>query len=359
MPRNHVLMAAMTIGLAACSTLPGPSQRSLAVAPAPVSFDGNVTAQATDYVFALVPDANPGTPGLAMQRDEIMRIGLPAAFKRNPAVAISPETDLNLVFTKGWPQAAVRLAGQYRVGYDTSRNAMTVTALTDIGTDGPNAPGIKVIHLRGRSFLNPEPGNYPATIEHVGPDGAVKTAWTGAIKVLDSAPDARLAPTNFHLPPGTNSDFQKAPLGQAMPHRLGLLLWGRSGSSLDNVGIAPRDLKRFPRYTGGLLVQDVNGDKVLDPAVDKVVGGIIGAAPAEAKGQSARSPFGADGKPVLSGEVLRSTAFPPAAGGGKPNPGLLAVEFRTGDKPGAYRPTFELIDGNSYQFTLEAADSHR
>jgi hypothetical protein len=36
-------------------------------------------------------------------------------------------------------------------------------------------------------------------------------------------------------------------------------------------------------------------------------------------------------------------------------PGLMTVEFRTGDQPGLYRPTFELIDGNSHQFTLEAA----
>jgi len=57
---------------------------------------------------------------------------------------------------------------------------------------------------------------------------------------------------------------------------------------------------------------------------------------------------------VLSGEVLRSSAFPPAAGGGKIDPGLLTIEFRAGDKTGLYRPTFELIDGNGYQFTLEA-----
>lgn len=37
-----------------------------------------------------------------------------------------------------------------------------------------------------------------------------------------------------------------------------------------------------------------------------------------------------------------------------PNAGLLAVEFRTGDKPGLYRPTFELLNGDSFQFTLEA-----
>jgi len=357
MSRKPLFIATLAAALGACSALPTANTAPLAVAPAPVTFDGHVSGQATDYVFMLVPDANPATPGQAMKTGEIIRIRMPAEFKRNDQVAVKADTDANLVFTKGWPQAAVKLAGQYKVGYDEKAHAITVTAIADVAATGSNAPGIKVIHLRGRTFLNPFPGDYPVTVEHLAADGKAMAVWSGAIKVLEDAPKARLAPTNFHLPPGTNSDFQKVAPGQVMPHQLGLLLWGESGSAINKVGIAPRDLKRFPRYTGGLLVQDTNGDKVLDAASDKVVGGIIGAAPEGAKGQSASSPRGADGKPVLSGEVMRSTAFPPAAGGGKPNPGLLTVEFRAGDKTGLYRPTFELIGGNGFQFTLEAAGS--
>lgn len=354
MSKQTILAAALTASLAACSTLPASTTQPLAVAPAPITFDGHVTGQATDYVFALVPDANPATPGLALRTGESLRLRMPAEFKRNDTVGIKADADSNLVLTKGWPQAAVKLAGQYRIGYDAPTHAMTVTATSDIAAAGPNAPGIKVIHLRGKTFLNPFPGDYASAVEHLAADGKVLATWSGSIKVLEDAPKARLAPTNFHLPPGTNADYQKATPGQVMTHHLGLLLWGEAGSPLNRVGIAPRDLKRFPKYTGGLLVQDSNGDKVLDPATDKVMGGIVGAAPEGAKGQSATSPRGADGKPVLSGEVLRNAVFPPAAGGGKPNPGLLPVEFKVGDKAGHYRPTFELIDGNGYQFTLEA-----
>lgn len=354
MPRNSLIVLALSAAVGACTSLPATTTQPLAIAPAPVSFDGNVTGQATDYVFMLVPDANPATPGLALQAGERLRLRLPAEFKRNATAAIKPDADTNLVLTKGWPQAAVKLAGQYRIGYDAAAHAMTITATADIAAAGANAPGIKVIHLRGKTFLNPFPGDYAARVEHLGADGKVLATWSGSIKVLEDAPQARLAPTNFHLPPGTNADYQKAAPGQVMTHHLGLLLWGEAGSPLNGVGIAPRDLKRFPQYTGGLLVQDSNGDKVLDPATDKVVGGIIGAAPAGARGQSATSPKATDGKPILSGEVLRNKAFPPAAGGGKPNPGLLPVEFRAGDKAGFYRPTFELINGNSYRFTLEA-----
>lgn len=350
---TSVAAAATAAFVAGCASAPPAASQPLVIAPAPVTFDGNVAGQATDYVFVLVPDANPATPGYALRAGETLQLALPASFKRNTAVAVSAETDLNLVLTKGWAQGAVRLAGQYRVGFDEAANAMRVTALVDVPAAGSNLPGIKVIHLRGRTFVNPMPGDYPVAVTHAATDGRVLARWQGQLKVLDAAPAARLAPSNFQLPPGVNGDYQKVPTGSVAPQTLGLLLWGANGSAMNGVGIAPRDLARFPRYTGGLLVQDTNGDHRLDPGVDKVVGGIIGAAPQGASGQAATSPLGADGRPVLSGETLRNAAYPPAAGGGKPNPGLLTIQFKAGSLPGLYRPTFELIGGNAYQFTIE------
>lgn len=71
--------------------------------------------------------------------------------------------------------------------------------------------GIKVVHLRGRTFVNPMPGPYPVTLSQVAADGSVKVHWQRRFEFADSAPDARLAPTNFHLlpRPGTNAAFQK------------------------------------------------------------------------------------------------------------------------------------------------------
>ena len=352
--RTTLAVAAIAAALTACATAFAPAPRALMTAPAPITFDGNVAGQATDYVFMLVPDANPATPGLALRAGEVLRLALPAAFKRNASVALSPDTDTNLVLTKGWPQGAVRLGGQYRVGFDEKANALTVTALQAVTADGANAPGIKVIHLRGRSFINPMPGEYVVSVTHVAADGHALAVWQGQIKVLDDAPTARLAPTNFHLPPGANADFQQVAPGQVTPQTLGMLLWDAQGAALNGVGIAPRDLARYPKYTGGLLVQDTNRDHRLDPATDKVVGGIIGAAPLGATGQAATSPLGIDGMPLLSGEVLRDIGYPAAASGGKPNPGLLAIQFKAGDKIGLYRPTIELIGGNAFQFTVEA-----
>lgn len=353
MIKNTCIAATLAAALAGCATPPPPA-RVLMTAPAPITFDGNVAGQATDFVFMLVPDSNPATPGFGMRAGESLRLALPAAFKRNTAVGISADTDANLVLTKGWPQGAVKLAGQYRVGYDEKANAMVVTASQEVRADGANAPGIKVIHLRGRSFVNPMPGEYAVHVDHVGGDGKLLATWQGLLKVLEVAPTARLAPTNFHLAPGANGDFQKVAAGQVAAQTLGVLLWGAQGAALNDVGITPRDLTRFPRYTGGLLVQDGNHDGKLDPATDKVVGGLIGAAPNGATGQAATSPLGANGAPVLSGQAVRHAAYPPAARGGKPNPGLLTIQFKAGSLPGLYRPTVELIGGNAYQFTIEA-----
>ena len=351
--KKIAVLTGLLTALSACTTPQVPTPHALMTAPSPISADGNVADRATDEVFALVLDASPQIAGLSLRVGESLRLALPAAFRRNADAAVSADNDRNLVLTKGWPQGAVKLAGQYRIGFDATTHSMVVTALQDIAADAANAPGIKVIHLRGRSFLNPMPGEYAVALTHVAANGTVLASWQGQVKVLDKTPAARLAPTNFHLPPGANADFQRVAPGQVAPLNLGLLLWGEGGKALNGVGIAPRDLNRFPRYTGGLLVQDSNHDHRLDPATDKVVGGIIGAAPQGAKGQAASSPIGNDGLPVLSGEVQRDAGFGAAAGGGKPNPGLLPIQFRVGDKPGLYRPTVELIGGNSYQFTIE------
>ncbi len=332
------------------TTATAPTPAPLGVAPAPISFDGHVAGRATDVVLVLVPDADPATPGIALQPGEALHVALPAALARDAAVAISADTDANLVLTRGWPQGAIKLPGRYAVAYDDAAHALAITAINAVGGDAADAPGIKAIHLRGKTFVNPAAGAYPVTIEHRDAAGAARAAWTGTFEVAAAAPAARLAPTNFHLPPGTNANFQRLAPGQTAPLRLGLLLWGAGGAPLDGVGVAPRDLARFPQYTGGLLVQDTNGDHALDPAVDRVVGGIIGAAPAGATGQAATSPLDAAGRPLLSGEVVRDAGHRMA--GGQPNPGLLVVEFRAGDLPGRYQPTFALLDGNQVQLTI-------
>ncbi len=349
---GFLLLLCSALLMASCTQMLGPSASPLVVVPAPVPPDGYVAGQATHIQFVLVPDGNPDVMGIGLERGDALVVAMPLAFKRNPASPIREDSDLTIVLTKGWPQAPVRQAGQYRIFYDPAANTIGARAQERVTTDGANSPGIKIVHLRGDAFINPEAGNYPVEIRHIGQDGKLKQTWAGTIPVLPARMAFRLAPTNFHLGPGVNADFQKVGVNQGAPLSLGVFLWDGSGNLIDGVGIAPPDLTRLPRYPDGLLVQDLNGDRKLDPTVDRVIGGIVIDAPPGARGQLVRSPVDANGRLVLSGDMTRSTKFPPAAGGGKPERGLLPIRFRTGNTTGVYRPRIMLLDGSSYGFTI-------
>jgi len=348
-----VLSVAVLVAGCVSATRSDTPRHPLSVVPAPIPPDGYVVGQPTHVMLMLIADANPEVKGIGLPRGDALVIVMPAGFRRNDASPIREDSDFNMVLTKGWPQAPVRQAGQYRIFYDAATNTIGARAIEDVTTDGPNSPGIKFMHLRGATFINPAAGEYPVEVRHLGQDGKVKESWVGAISVSSGRMKARVAATNFHLGPGLNGDFQKVPPRRDAPLLLGLYLWDESGEPINRVGVAPPDPARFPRYTGGLLIQDSNNDHKLDPSVDRVVGGIIGAAPSGATGQAASSPIGTDSKLILSGEMPRSTKFPAAIGGGKAEPGLLPILFHSGDKPGLYRPTVELIGGNTYQFTIE------
>jgi hypothetical protein len=110
------------------------------------------------------------------------------------------------------------------------------------------------------------------------------------------------------------------------------------------------------RYNGGLIVQDSDGDGALDPATDRIIGGVIGEAPAGAKGQELRS-LEVNGKPVLS--AATETLVPKA--GKRWGGAQMRLQFTAGDTAGKYRPTLALLrdpenlgsgDGSRYTYTI-------
>jgi hypothetical protein len=110
------------------------------------------------------------------------------------------------------------------------------------------------------------------------------------------------------------------------------------------------------RYDAGLIVHDTNGDGLLDPAEDQIIGGVTINAPDGANGQELRS-LDINGAVDLS---RPTTAFNLKIGraiGGA----IGLLQFSAGDKPGVYRPTLALLsdpddpasaDGASYTFTI-------
>lgn len=319
----------------------------LAVVNSPADFTGTVASRPTGINLILDRSLDPRVPGRSLKAGRKIKITLAKEFSRNEAVKI--EGDKNLTIVKGWPQGGLPPKNGYVVSQEGERT-LVITALRDIMSDDPaNLPGMKVFHVRGQTFINPTvPGEYPIRIEaETGPDGAFET---GEARVtIIPAPIPRIAPTNFLRPRPSNNNFQRVPMNSEAPLTLDMMLWDADGQPINRAGVVPPDLQAYPRYTGGLIVQDVNGDGILDPKVDRVIGGVIGSAPRGATGQRALSPVGAAGKPILSGSLNRAPEF-----GGTEGDGIMPVSFRTGNIPGEYRPTFELIGGNATQFVIIA-----
>ena len=308
----------------------------LTIGPSPVTTDGHVAGRPTDLILMLPQAGNAQVPGLAFDTGGSITITLPSAFKRDESRPI------NVAVPRGWPQADVCCYQASAAG-----NVLTITFTTPVRTDGPDAPGVKILaHIRGQAYLNPPAGSYPITAQIRSAPGAAPVSASGSAQIIASVPLARIAPTNFLLPRGENANNQTTALNRPAPALLSFLLW-RGGQPLNGVGILPADLAKYPNYTGGLLVRDANGNRTLELPGDEVVGGIIGKAPEGAKGQSAASPLGTDGKPLLSGQL---TGYGTAV----PVPGLLPVRFTVGNQVGAYQPTFELEGGNSVQATVNA-----
>ena len=308
----------------------------LTIASAPINYDGDIAGKDTHLVLLLPDSSDPRVPGLAMEPGGTIRIVLPPDFVRNPSQPID-------VALPRWPQANVCCYSANAEG-----NVITLTFKTAIRVDGPYAPGLKVLgHIRG-AYTNPAPGEYQIRAEvRATPESAPLTA-AGTVRILQAAPRARLAPTNFLLPRGGNANFQTILAGQEAPALLSLLLW-RDGKPLDAVGVVPPDLANYPQYAGGLLVLDVDGDGTLDPATDEVIGGMMIAAPPGAQGQSVTNATDTGSKPILSGRLY-------GYGTNAPVPGLLAVRFRAGDQTGEYRLTFELSEGNAFQYTIQVVE---
>ncbi|MCC6179874.1 MAG: hypothetical protein IT305_31560 [Chloroflexi bacterium] len=308
----------------------------VAVVKSPVTPDGNVADRPTDINVILSAPLDPQTPGRTLLRGRSIKVTLPEAFRRNPDVPAIASKDQGFL-VKGWPQGDVR-RGDYTVSLEGERTQV-FTATDDITPGGADEPGIKVLHLRGRAFVNPPAGEYRVQVEaETGPNGAPEMG-EGTITILPAIAPS-INPSNALFPQPSNGNWQRTPLNTDNRLPFDFLLFNARGERDNGVGVVPADRARFPRYTGGLIVRDANGDGTLDAAVDTVIGGVIGAAPQGATGQVARTPLDpTTSKPILSGQVPDPQ--------GNPVAGIMRVQFHTGSLPGEYAPTFELTDGNA------------
>ncbi len=296
---------------------------------------------------------DPEIPGRTLLKGKTIKVTFPESFTRNPAVKtedLKPVTHCLLV--QGF-QRSGGISAKTNCTLTDNEHTLVFTAQDDIKPNGVNAPGIKIIHLRGDIWINPLAGEYPIkVVAETGPEGSVETG-SGNLTILPAVKPS-INFNNVLTKPPANNNFQKVPVNTDAPIPLDFLLFNSEGKPDSNVGLAPPDLNKFPKYTGGLLIRSASGDASPDPVTGKVIGGIIGSAPPNATGQKLSPVLDkSSGKSLLSGNIKPDEGVPSIDPPGIA-PGLLRVVFHTGNQPGKYQPTFELLEGNSIQFIITA-----
>lgn len=371
---------------------------------APLSATGTVTdARVGINVYLQGPEA----PGIEFMDPKVTGYGIPAGgrlevvlgevvsgegFERDWEVGLSQAA---IMLVTGAPQQGLPGAKVgYAVGEGEDENTFVITPTGAAGlpaetltSPAPGAAldpipqrGIKVIHIgfmQSAFFNRGSQGRVAVRIFDVA--DKVVAEGSGRIDFL-ARPTAQILPTNFphmrrnhnwqRVSPGTvlGQGEETLPLtamlyAAAPPGDAASLYGFKEG--LVGVGVlSTPQLKAsgfekpaaLARYNGGLILQDANGDGLLDPAADRIVGGVLANAPKGAKGQELRS-LEIAGKPLLSQATADVAAKPGARWGGA----MLQLRFTAGSEPGLYRPTLALLsdpndlasaDGSRFTYTV-------
>lgn len=366
---------------------------------APLSATGTVKGARVGINVYL---QNSEAPGIEFMDPKVVGYGIPKGGRLEIELGEGFERDWDV----GLSQAAIMLvtgapqqglpgkAVGYEVTEGDSNNIFVINPTGEAGlpaetlaSPAPGAKqdpivnrGIKVIHIgfQQSAFFNRGDAG-EVKLRFLDGAGAAVHEGSGKIAFLDR-PVPQILPTNF--PQGRrNHNWQRGKAGEVLGQSKGsapitLMLYGKATGSdaaalygfkegITGAGVlSTQQLKalgyersaQLARYNGGLIVKDTDGDGGLDPAKDRIIGGVIGKAPAGAKGQELRS-LELDGKPVLSQPTAEVAAKPGQRWGGA----TMMLQFTAGDKAGKYRPTLALLsdpddtssgDGSSYTYTI-------
>lgn len=327
---------------------------------------------------------DPAVTGYGIPPGGRMEIEMMQGFQRDAGIALAQPS---ILLVAGTPQQGLpgRVAG-YTVAQGRNENTFVIMPKTPSGlnaaelkTNVPGASrdplpqrGIKIVHVGMKMAFVSQGQSGKVEVRIFDGNGKIVSRGAGEIKFLEQ-PRPQIFPTNIpHAK--RNHNWQRVAPGQTVGGTnetvpLAFLLFARN-SGFGNKGLlgagvlSPGQLAVFNytlppslrRYTGGLIVQDTNGDGLLDPAKDRIIGGITIAAPPGARGHLVSTPL-VRGSLYLSGPT---SSFNPRAGK-KLGGAIMLLEFTAGNKKGIYRPTFTLLsnpgdiasaDGSSYSYTV-------
>lgn len=379
--------------------------RVIGVVSAPIAANGIQQDSPTDINIILDAPGNPDDLALDHQRfghnippGGRMEITLLGGFVRNSNGLVigggTGTSNASFILSPGAPQNGIVTAapavnpvagGDYRIVDNGNTIAIIPNGGNGIAGERGQTIGFKLIHIRPDPNPATRPkdanGNFLFPFTNKGEGGAVRVrildaagnvmeeGWGGTVFEQASRPHVFL--TNVGRvndtdpnPTNTSANFQRLSPGAGFSTPLRFVLFDAvSNSSLAphkgiaNAGVvATGNHPLFARFPGGLLVQDADGNQLLDPSVDRVLGGFTLTGPSiQADGLigplTLTSEQGTQVIPLLTliregGSVvgaLQSTA----AGGLSPTSGngsLLLVNGRVGPLPGTYTFTLELFE---------------
>ena len=369
------------------------------VVNSPLSASGLVRDARVGINIWLQSDADPGLEfmdpnviGYGIASGGRIEIELGSGFERDPAVVLTQKT---LMVVTGTPQQGMPgKAVGYAISEGDTPNTIVISPTKDEGLPAESlmspAPGAKDDPVRQRGIKVFHIGLLESPFINRGESGTVSVRFydaAGSVIHQGSAaanflgtPAPQVQPNNF--PDKQRShNWQTAAPGQTLgkapgtlpisfmlydapkdvaPGEMHTAKRGMLGVGvLSTQQLAAMEYKKpaaLGRYNGGLILQDSNGDGRLDPKLDRIVGGVIGKAPAGASGQELRSLDTHGAADLSKPSSAYHAKFGPIFGGAV---GLL--QFTAGDKPGAYRPALALLkdpddiesgDGSAYTFTI-------
>lgn len=327
---------------------------------------------------------DPRVVGYGVPPGGSLEVELQSGFERDPSV---PLDGTSLLLTVGAPQQGlpekasghVISQGENEFTYvirPTGKDGMLPDQLRSPAKGATLDPspqrGIKILHI-GRSFPFISRGSEGVVeVRFKDRSGSVIARGKGTVQFLQE-PRPQIYPTNV-THDQRNHNWQKVGPGEVvgvandtlpMPFLLFDRNEGIGNKGLDGVGVLslqqleqigfqiPQGLSRF---TGGLLFQDANGDGILNPVTDTIMGGVRNQLPEGAEGFQVITPLVND-KPFLSRPTGDFNERAGNAFGGS----LLQVVAVAGNRKGLYRTMLTLLekpgdekspDGSSVTYTI-------
>lgn len=335
-PIAHIRAAVGIAVLATLLLMPATQAAGIvsSIVKAPITPDGDVAYQPTDFVVNFDRSLDPIVDGRALLEGKTIKITFPDDFITLGGPVLNPGpppscpppagTCGTAVLLQGWPQNPIPPSPANYVISVEGTNTIVFTASRDLipGDASLNGPGIKQAHLILRNFMNPKPGAYSVLVEaETGPGGAVEY---GVGKVIVAPhPRASINVTSVFVG-AAPTIYQQTTVGQSIPLNWNFLLWDRRGEPAVGVEIHQ--------------VNDKHGQLV---SGNRVVGEISIHAPKGARGQRVMSTGPSVG---IIGPVL-----------GLPT-GRLEASFVAGDKAGRYTIVLQMNNGTSVDMFVDVSD---